>query len=104
MSFYREKSDYFRKELLSTLLFEKCQIELKQIRKERFYSTSRRDRIKKRAEELWQNNSSNSDLDNWLQAEKEIMNEERNKNQRIIKTQAIITRCIIKFYNKNILE
>ena len=98
MSYYREKSDYFRKELLSKHLFEKCERELQQIRKERFYYTSRRDRIKKRAEELWHNNPNNSDLDNWLQAEKEILTEERNNSQRIIDTQKIITRCLIKYY------
>tara|TARA_B100000123_G_scaffold241549_1_gene195358 strand:+ start:197 stop:505 length:309 start_codon:yes stop_codon:yes gene_type:complete len=98
---FREKSDYFRKELLSTLLFKKCESELHAIRKQRFYYVSRRERIKKRAEKLWKENPGRSDLDNWLEAEKQIIKEDCELGQEINQKQRIIHRCLMKFYHKN---
>ena len=100
MSYFREKSDYFRKEFLNTKMFEKIKDELRIIQKERFCSLSFREKTIRRAEQLWKENPSRSDLDNWLLAEKQIKYEEYISHKKMRQKQEIITRLLLKFYKK----
>ena len=100
MPYYRENSDYFRKELLNTHMFETLKEELRILQKERFCNISIRDKIKQRAEDLWRENPTRSDLDNWLQAESQVQAEEFLKNREIRKKQELISRLLLKFYKK----
>lgn len=100
MPYFREKSDYFRKELLNTRMFESLKQELKILQKERFCTISIRDKIKQRAEDLWRENPSRSDLDNWLMAESQIQAEEFLKNREMRKKQELISKILLKFYKK----
>lgn len=100
MPYYREKSDYFRKELLNTRMFESLKEELRILQKERFCCISIRDKIKQRAEELWQEDPTRSDLDNWLNAESQVKAGEFLKNREIRKKQELISRLLLKFYKK----
>tara|TARA_B100000123_G_C25720216_1_gene424120 strand:- start:734 stop:1033 length:300 start_codon:yes stop_codon:yes gene_type:complete len=96
----REKSDYLRKEvLLKNFFLEKRKV-LCEIRKEKFYYVSLHIRIKTRAEELWMKNPNNSDLDNWLEAEKQVKLEEFLKNKKIMEEEKLIDKCLTKFYLK----
>ena len=100
MPYYREKSDYFRKELLNTRMFESLKDELRIIHKERFCNISMREKIKQRAEDLWREDPTRSDLDNWLMAESQVKAEESYKNIEMRKKQELITRLLLKFYKK----
>ena len=100
MPYYREKSDYFRKELLNTRMFESLKDELRIIQKERFCNISMREKIKQRAEDLWREDPTRSDLDNWLMAESQVKAEESYKNIEMRKKQELISRLLLKFYKK----
>lgn len=100
MPYYREKSDYFRKELLNTRMFESLKDELRIIQKERFCNISVREKIKQRAEDLWREDPTRSDLDNWLMAESQVKEEESYKNIEMRKKQELISRLLLKFYKK----
>lgn len=100
MPYYREKSDYFRKELLNTRMFESLKDELRIIQKERFCNISVREKIKQRAEDLWREDPTRSDLDNWLMAESQVKAEEAYKNIEMRKKQELISRLLLKFYKK----
>ncbi len=100
MPYCREKSDYFRKEFLNTKMFEKIKDELRIIKKERFCNLSFRDRTKQRAEQLWKENPSRSDLDNWLLAEKQIQYEDYISHKKMREKQELISRLLLKFYKK----
>ena len=100
MPFYREKSDYFRKEFLNTKMFQSIKEELRIIQKERFCSISFRDKTKQRAEQLWKEDPSRSDLDNWLLAEKQIQYEEYISHKKMREKQELISRLLLKFYKK----
>lgn len=100
MPYYREKSDYFRKELLNTRMFQNLKDELRLIQKERFCNISIREKIKQRAEDLWREDPSRSDLDNWLMAESQVKAEESYKNIEMRKKQELISRLLLKFYKK----
>tara|TARA_B100000963_G_C22451237_1_gene591222 strand:- start:226 stop:528 length:303 start_codon:yes stop_codon:yes gene_type:complete len=100
MPYYREKSDYFRKELLNTRMFESLKDELRIIQKERFCNISIREKIKQRAEDLWREDPTRSDLDNWLMAESQVKAEESYKNIEMRKKQELISRLLLKFYKK----
>ena len=100
MPYYREKSDYFRKELLNTRMFESLKDELRIIQKERFCNISVREKIKQRAEDLWREDPTRSDLDNWLMAESQVKAEESYKNIEMRKKQELISRLLLKFYKK----
>ena len=100
MPYVREKSDYFRKEFLNTKMFEKIKDELRIIKKERFCNLSFRDRTKQRAEQLWKENPSRSDLDNWLLAEKQIQYEDYISHKKMREKQELISRLLLKFYKK----
>lgn len=100
MPHIREKSDYFRKEFLNTKMFETIKDELRIIKKERICNISFRDRTKKRAEKLWKENPSRSDLDNWLLAEKQIEYEDYISHQKMREKQELISKLLLKFYKK----
>jgi len=100
MPYVREKSDYFRKEFLNTKMFEKIKDELRIIKKERFCNLSFRDRTKQRAEQLWKEKPSRSDLDNWLLAEKQIQYEDYISHKKMREKQELISRLLLKFYKK----
>lgn len=100
MPYFREKSDYFRKEFLNTKMFEKIKEELRIIKKERFCKLSFREKTKERAEQLWKENPSRSDLDNWLLAEKQIQYEEYISHKKMREKQELISRLLLKFYKK----
>lgn len=100
MPYVREKSDYFRKEFLNTRMFEKIKQELRIIQKERFCNMSFREKTKQRAEQLWKENPSRSDLDNWLLAEKQIQYEEYISHKKMREKQELISRLLLKFYKK----
>lgn len=96
---YKEKSDYLRTEILSKNFFKDIKGSLEQIKKEKQFTLSIRDKIRERAEELWEKDKSRSDLDNWLLAEKQIQHEEYMKNKKLKNQQDEINRCLRKIYN-----
>tara|TARA_Y100000590_G_C15458764_1_gene915647 strand:+ start:628 stop:873 length:246 start_codon:yes stop_codon:yes gene_type:complete len=81
-------------------MFEKIKDELRIIKKERFCNLSFRDRTKQRAEQLWKENPSRSDLDNWLLAEKQIQYEDYISHKKMREKQELISRLLLKFYKK----
>ena len=71
--FQRENSDYLQKEVLSKNFYLQVKSSLEELKKKQNFRIPLRDRIRIRAEELWQEdiNKERNDLDNWLLAEKE---------------------------------
>ena len=59
-----------------------------------------REKIKQRAEDLWREDPTRSDLDNWLMAESQVKAEESYKNIEMRKKQELISRLLLKFYKK----
>ena len=97
----REKSDYLRIEVLTkNFLIEKKKT-LENIKKQRFYYVSIHNRIKKRAEELWLDDITRSDMDNWLLAEKQIKYEDYMKAKKFRQDEEMIYKCLQKIYNRN---
>ena len=98
--FQRENSDYLRKEVLSKNFYLQVKSSLEELKKKQNFRIPLRDRIRIRAEELWQEdiNKERNDLDNWLLAEKEVIYDFINKTMEIRTEQNEINRCLMKIY------
>ena len=96
----KEKSGYLRIEVLTkNFLIEKKKV-LQNIKKQRFYYVPIHDRIKKRAEELWREDITRTDMENWLLAEKQIKYEDFMKARKNRQEEEMIDKCIRKIYNR----
>lgn len=97
----REKSDYLRIEVLTKNFFIEKKKTLENIKKQRFYYVSIHDRIKKRAEELWSEDITRTDMENWLLAENQIKYEDYMKAKKFRQEEEMIDKCLQKIYNRN---
>ena len=73
---------------------------LQNIKKQRFYYVPIHDRIKKNAEELWREDITRTDMENWLLAEKQIKYEDFMKARKNRQEEEMIDKCIRKIYNR----
>jgi len=98
--FQRENSDYLRKEVLSKNFYLQVKSSLEELKKKQNFRIPLRDRIRIRAEELWQEdiNKERNDLDNWLLAEKEVRYDFIKQTMDIRTEQNEINRCLMKIY------
>lgn len=103
--YLKEKSGYLQRKVLNQNFFQEIKKSLEQIQKERRFQGSLTEKIRERAELLWHQDKSRSDLDNWLLAEKQVQKEELEKFKKIGEQQKEINRCLRKYYrHRNQME